>query len=282
MAIRPPTTFDQLAHTAVPTQLHSQLNGEIQVFQPQGLTLASIIDDTWWRVNTGQPTYPLQIYAHPDRLDTIRDTLHETLAADLIQEDRLTIRELPPDSPTELPGATDGHSVYFFASAYQRIIAHEVGGAYKSRLSEALNTPTVDSAPEWVPDAGSLTATLTDFAQTFGDEATAFHQLITHIVNPTTAYDIDGDKLLLIAGGIDTLQMYELTQWVERVGFSSRSTLNRKKNQLINEGVLAITREPQSTGRPRQILTIARSLPETHQYTTLLQGDLPQPAPAAD
>jgi hypothetical protein len=50
---------------------------------------------------------------------------------------------------------------------------------------------------------------------------------------------------------------YNLCQWAEAVGFTSRSTVARTKQRLENDDIIAVERVPQERGRPRQRIVVA-------------------------
>lgn len=275
MAARPPSTFIQLTH---PTPLEDQLlrpfSGTVTVMQPPPTILSSIIDELWCRLQTGDPSLSLEIYAKPDSLTAIDGTLHATCAGDLIQRDHLTIYQLPHTIKTGVSWATDGTTglTYLYRNDSVHIL---------TATEETYDHPTIQETTVWTAPDESLTSVLDDFEDTFGDAST-YRTLLRTVLNPVTPFTADHDDLLLLAGANEQLPLVQLKNWVEQIGISSRSTLNRKKNRLIDDDILSITREPQVTGRPRQILNIPNHLPNDHEYTELLQSKHTTPTPTSD
>lgn len=58
---------------------------------------------------------------------------------------------------------------------------------------------------------------------------------------------------LVVAGRADE-HLYDVSRWGEDADFASRSSLSRSKNDLEEQGLVAIERDPQERGRPRQRL----------------------------
>lgn len=280
MAPRPPATFTRVNHTtAITTKILGPLAGEITVYQPPPLALSSLIDHLWTHLHFDDAPARVTVYAEPDGIKSISNTLHATLAGDLIRNNILTIYELPHETSNTTPKATDGTNIRLFLQFGQEFFlsltasSEMYHAAVTTELAEAASLDT----PEWTPPDGSLSHMLDDFTTTFGPQSTAYRDLVATILNPGTTVQIDGDELVLLAGAIDQLQLYQLTEWAERIGQSSRSTLNRKKNLLVDEGILSITREPQDWGRPRQVLNIPSTLPDHHSYTNLLTASVEAP-----
>lgn len=280
MAPRPPDTFTRVNHTtAITPDILGPLAGEITVYQPPPLALSSLIDHLWTRLYFDATPEPITIYTETEGIESISNTLHATLAGDLIRNSILTIYELPPDTSNTTPKATDGTDIRLFLQYGQEFFLSLTANSemYHTAVTTELSKAASLDTPEWTPPDGSLLTTLDDFTASFGPQATAYRDLIATILNPATTVQIHGDELILLAGAIDQLQLYQLTEWAERIGQSSRSTLNRKKNLLVDEGLLSITREPQDWGRPRQVLNVPSTLPEHHPYTELLTASMKIP-----
>ena len=186
------------------------------------------------------------------------DFLTASRAADLTDEERLSMRaddggHLPSllvtanevTTVSALPGGDavavttdDEDSVFTIRSAFVRAFSNatpfEVTVPGYSRLLESL-----DSA------VGS---------DVRADVANVLQAGVTVRSSDAALDEID---TVLLMGGRNGAQLYELSEWAENLGLASRATMSSRKRQLEAAGLLTTEKIHADVGRPRQRLLIA-------------------------
>lgn len=108
------------------------------------------------------------------------------------------------------------------------------------------------------PSLGTVEVTL---AEKLSADARDDFLAFCEAVGPVRNDDLLNERVLLVlAGARNREQNYEVGQWADYHGFSSRSMMNRVKTNLTASGVVEIEKESGHVGRPRQILTLPDEL----------------------
>lgn len=177
-------------------------------------------------------------------------------AADLVETDRLAVRTT--EDTDGLTVAVVDDQVFALATVDDRPIvlgtvddstASDVRSVVERRWEDG---ETVETA---VPGIGSLTASLGNAVD--ADVAADFESLFTALGDPSQRERLDAATTLLLSGARHGALLYDLAQWAEESGFTTRSALSQSKQPLVDAGLLTIERIPSGVGRPRQRLHLS-------------------------
>ena len=71
---------------------------------------------------------------------------------------------------------------------------------------------------------------------------------------------LDEVELCILAGAKGEVQLFELSNWGERVGLASKATFSQVKNRLVDHGLVETEKVRVEIGRPRQRLVLSERL----------------------
>jgi hypothetical protein len=226
-------------------------SGEVFVVNPNTRTLEALIETL-----DGSADVTVRLLADRRTLkDTLDDFLVGSVAADLIEQGRLELRQHDAEANTLV--VTEDRAVAVV------IIDGQVAGL-------------VDDDGEFVDGLRDELDTIWAEAEEFGlrtPPISRVRESLTADIGPETAEDFDdvlasletargdGDGLdevtvsLLVAGKNEQL-LYDISKWGEDVGIASKATFSRTKTRLEEMGLLDTEKVPIDVGRPRLRLVL--------------------------
>jgi hypothetical protein len=226
-------------------------SGELFVVNPNARTLEALIETL-----DGSADATVRLLADRRTLkDTLDDFLVGSVAADLIEQGRLELRQHDTEANTLV--VTEDRAVALV------IIDGHVAGL-------------VDDDEEFVAGLGEELEAIWADADEFGLRTPAISRVresLTDDIGPETAEDFDdvlasletargdGDGLdevtvsLLVAAKNEQL-LYDISKWGEDVGIASKATFSRTKTRLEEMGLLDTEKVPIDVGRPRLRLVL--------------------------
>jgi hypothetical protein len=226
-------------------------SGEVFVVNPNTRTLEALIETL-----DGSADVTVRLLADRRTLkDTLDDFLVGSVAADLIEQGRLELRQHDAEANTLV--VTEDRAVAVV------IIDGQVAGL-------------VDDDGEFVDGLRDELDTIWAEAEEFGlrtPPISRVRESLTAEIGPETADDFDdvlasletargdGDGLdevtvsLLVAAKNEQL-LYDISKWGEDVGIASKATFSRTKTRLEEMGLLDTEKVPIDVGRPRLRLVL--------------------------
>ncbi len=226
-------------------------SGEVFVINPSKETLEALIETL-----DGSSGVTVRLLAEGRVLkDTLEDFLVGSVAADLIEQDRLELRQHDSEANTlvvtseravavvvvdgQVAGLVDDDEAFVAA------LDDELRRLWEEADGYALRTPAISRVREsLVSDIGTETA---------GD----FDDVLASL--ETARGDGDGlDEVtvsLLVAAKNEEL-LYDISKWGEDVGIASKATFSRTKTRLEEMGLLDTEKVPIDVGRPRLRLVL--------------------------
>jgi len=136
---------------------------------------------------------------------------------------------------------------------FVRSMREQASEAWEAATAADLRTPPRSQVYETLPDE-------------LGSEVEADYRSMLDAVGATrsgyrsTDDDLDEVELNVLAGAKQDVQLFELSNWGERVGLASKATFSRTKNRLEDHGLVDTEKVPVEIGRPRQRLVLSEQL----------------------
>ena len=88
----------------------------------------------------------------------------------------------------------------------------------------------------------------------------------------SSAGGLDEIDAILLVGGRNGAQLFELSTWAEDLGVASRATMSSRKRRLEAAGLLTTEKVHADVGRPRQRLIVAAEGPRDAPPADLIRG----------
>ncbi|MEZ3144640.1 DUF5821 family protein [Halobaculum sp. MBLA0143] len=196
----------------------------------------------------------LRLLGRRETLVSLRQSfLGAARAANLVEADRLAVREREPTGDTPLivgeervhvPLLLDGTGAAVVATrgSFAEQAGESVASAWEGGEPFSLRTPALERIRDTMAsDLGS--GLKEDFDQSLARAAT---QRDPGDFEPVTA-------AVVVAAANGTLH-YDLSRWGESVGLASKATFSRRKGELEDMDVITTEKVPVEMGRPRQRL----------------------------
>lgn len=228
------------------------VEAESLVVDPPELVLPRLVTC----LRTTAPAEPARLLLSPDVVDWVSEAfLLESHLAEAVARDHLRVRETPSRCADRAILAADRAGVLVSVDQQAGVLPVDatpvIEGLYETYepVWEAAEPLSVRAPPR-----GRLYET--------GREqlADAFATQLERAIESASALQWHGSptpvELVLAIAARTSIHHYDLCAWAEAVGFTSRSTVARTKQQLEKAGVIEVEPVPQERGRPRQQLLV--------------------------
>ncbi|MFP4628492.1 MAG: DUF5821 family protein [Halobacteriales archaeon] len=238
-----PALFDRIGPT---------LEAPIVLADPSAAMLRGFLA---WGAADPEAVAPTHLLAREGTLkSTLRSFPTASLAADLVEADRLEVRyvaEVPTSSvvvdPARLYVLLEGETRAGALSTTDDDLVADVRAACLDRFEGA------EAFVLHTPGRQRVLATLEN--RLGADRRETFEGLLAALDADDTGVDEVVISLLVAARHRDLL--YDISKWGEDVGLASKATFSRKKSDLEAAGLLDTEAEPIDVGRPRLRLLLA-------------------------
>jgi hypothetical protein len=226
------------------------VSGHVLVLRESVLAVAEAGDDA--------PAHVRLLGTERALAEACDDFLTATRAAEMVDEGRLTMR------------ASDEHhlpSLLVTAGAVTTVSALPGGDAVAVRTDDDDPVFTIRSAfVDAFSDATPFEVTVPGYSRLLDsldsavgsdvrdDVAAVLEAGVSVRSSDATLDEID---TILLMGGRNGAQLYELSEWAEELGVASRATMSSRKRQLEAAGLLTTEKIHADVGRPRQRLLVA-------------------------
>ncbi|QZX99488.1 transcriptional regulator TbsP [Halobaculum rubrum] len=222
---------------------------ELVIVDPNAALIESLVDAG---SDYGDDLPTLNVLADDRMLkDVMDDFLVAGDAADLVDAESMTLRELAGDADNTLVGGED--ELYAVVSAGEYVaalaaddesFASDVYETYRDQWADAttftLRTPALSRVRETLDED-------------IGESVRADFDAVLESLETARGDDEGLDEVtisLLVAAKNDVL-LYDISKWGEDVGIASKATFSRTKTRLEDRGLIDTEKVPIDVGRPR-------------------------------
>lgn len=228
------------------------VEAESLVVDPPELVLPRLVTC----IETAAPVAPVRLLLSPDVADSVSEAfLLESQLAEAVARDHLRVRETTSRCEDRAILAADRAGVLVSVDQQAGVLPVDARPVVEG-LHETYEPvwETAEPLSLRAPPRGRLYETgreqLTDAFATQLERAIESASVLEWHGSPTPV-----ELVLAIAARTGT-HHYDLCAWAEEVGFTSRSTVARTKQQFEKAGLIDVTPVPQERGRPRQRLQV--------------------------
>ncbi|QLG64293.1 transcriptional regulator TbsP domain-containing protein [Halorarum salinum] len=248
--------LDELLHAAVGRSGDGTLvvSGHQDVLREAVLAVADAGGDAPGRVRL--------LGTEPALEEATDDFLVASNAADLVRDGSLVLRASDEDYlPAMVVGFGEGDDSVTTVSPLpggDAVAVRTDAAESVTTVREALERSFERAAPYEVTAPGydrllsSLESAVGDGVGS--DVAAVLEAEVTVRSSDSTLDELD---TVLLMGGRNGAQLYELSAWAEELGLASRATMSARKRRLESAGLLATEKVSTDVGRPRQRLLLA-------------------------
>ncbi len=228
--------------------LLEESTGDLVVVDPTESVIESLID-----IGADAEELPTLNVLADDRLlkDVMDDFLVAADAADLVDAERMTLRELDEGADNTLFVGED--RLYAIVSADEHVAALAADDeAFIADAYDTYRTRWAD-APSFNLRTPALSRIRSSLDDDIGEPVRADFDSVLDSLETARG---DGDGLdevtisLLVAAKNDVL-LYDISKWGEDVGIASKATFSRTKTRLEDMGLIDTEKVPIDVGRPR-------------------------------
>ncbi len=216
-------------------------------------------------IATDHDSPPLHVLATEPELKAVRNHFPSaSRAADLVEDDRLTLTPAVPEGWGTAIVTTESAHAFAHVNGHELVLAGAdlpTGVRETCRDCRDAHEPFNLRTPPW----SDVTATLTEAfdAEACADFETSIETLET-LEDPAVNV---ADSALLVAARHELL-LYGLSHWAEDIRLYSKATLSRAKSDLEEFGIVSCEDVQIDVGRPRKRLTL------TEEYASLSEAEL--------
>jgi len=237
---------------SIRTALHEVLSGTLDatVVNPRQAVLRELVGVL---VNPGTTT--VRILATNSRLKMLRGRfLYGSRAADLVSDGVLALRTTDNLQETDLILTDDTVSIIVPSDFHVGIATTD-----DTKFVDALGSQLADQwndAARFDLRQPPLSQAVETLEQRLGDQiADDFRQALD--ILDAADPDIDEMKLLVLLAARNDHQQYQLSRWAEDIGLASIASISRRKQALVQQGLVETHKEQIGQGRPRQGLALS-------------------------
>lgn len=222
------------------------------VVDPPELLLPDLID----RIEATAPADPVRLLLSPGVATSVgEEFLVESRIAEAMADDRLRVRRATSRCADRLLLAADQAGV--LVSVEQRVTVMPMDADPMVEEFHEVYEPVWESAERFSTRAPPRQALYEEGREQLSE---AFSSQLRRAIEHASTLEWHGSPtpvgLALAVAARTDAHHYDLCTWAEESGFTSRSTVARRKQRLEETGVLEVEPVPQERGRPRQRLLV--------------------------
>jgi hypothetical protein len=237
------------------------VGASVDLVNPPSETVRSLVTSLHDR---DSPTASVRLLATSDRIEAaLDDWTVAARTADLL-DGTLQLRTDDTLTTSTVAATDDDLRVYVFGTAVE---------TSDDEAAERIREHVADrwaGADEYAVETPGLRTVETTLARKLSTETRDDFLAFCAAAAPLAGDSVLNERvLLLLAGARNDQQNYEIGQWADYHGFSSRSMINRVKTDLTDAGVVDIEKQSGHVGRPRQILTLPPDLADRSRAALL-------------